>query len=75
MCVLVGQYASMGNDKYWRWERHTLEYRKVGPGVTYVRMNFPEYPLKVYTMTIDLKNQYNSIETFQGNDHAGSTEL
>ena len=52
----------------------TLEYRKVGPGVTYVRMNFPEYPLNVYTMTIDLKNQYNSIETFQGNDHAGSTE-
>lgn len=52
----------------------TLEYRKIGPGIMYARMNFPEYPLNVYTMTIDLKNQHNTIETFQANEHAGSTE-
>ena len=36
----------------------TLECRTVGPGVQYVRMHMPEYPLDVYTMTIDLNNPY-----------------
>ena len=52
----------------------TLECRSVGPGVEYVRMHMPEYPLDVYTLTIDLSNPYNDVNTFIGKDHAGSTE-
>ena len=52
----------------------TLECRTVGPGVQYVRMHMPEYPLDVYTMTIDLNNPYNDVDAFIGKNHAGSTE-
>ena len=52
----------------------TLECRTVGPGVQYVRMHMPEYPLDVYTLTIDLNNPYNDVNAFIGKDHAGSTE-
>ena len=52
----------------------TLECRMVGPGVQYVRMHMPEYPLDVYTMTIDLNNPYNDVDAFIGKNHAGSTE-
>ena len=52
----------------------TLECRSVGPGVQYVRMHMPEYPLDVYTLTIDLNNPYNDVNTFIGKDHAGTTE-
>ena len=52
----------------------TLECRSVGPGVQYVRMHMPEYPLDVYTLTIDLNNPYNDVNAFIGKDHAGTTE-
>lgn len=52
----------------------TLECRSVGPGVQYVRMHMPEYPLDIYTLTIDLNNPYNDVNTFIGKDHAGTTE-
>ena len=48
----------------------TLECRTVGPGVQYVRMHMPEYPLDVYTMTIDLNNPYNDVDAFIGKNHA-----
>ena len=43
-------------------------------GRQYVRMHMPEYPLDVYTMTIDLNNPYNDVDAFIGKNHAGSTE-
>ncbi|MFR1774693.1 MAG: phosphodiester glycosidase family protein [Barnesiella sp.] len=52
----------------------TLEYRQIGPGTVYTRMNFPEIPLNVYTLTMDMGNDYNIIETFQGGEKAGKTE-
>lgn len=52
----------------------TLECRSVGPGVQYVRMHMPDYPLDVYTLTIDLNNPYNDVNAFIGKDHAGTTE-
>ncbi|GHV57799.1 hypothetical protein FACS1894182_07630 [Bacteroidia bacterium] len=52
----------------------TLEYRMVGPGVSYARLSFPSYPLSVYMLTIDLNNPYNFIETFQANEQVGKTE-
>lgn len=52
----------------------TLEYKSVGPGVTYARFNLPQYPLSVYMMTIDLNDNYNSVETFQAYNHLGLTE-
>lgn len=52
----------------------TLVYRQVGPGVMYASLNFPDYPLNVHMMTVDLNNQYNSVETFQANNKVGSVE-
>ena len=52
----------------------TLEYRQIGPGTVYTRMNFPEIPLNVYTLTMDMGNDYNIFETFQGGEKAGKTE-
>lgn len=52
----------------------TLTYRQVGPGIRYAFMRLPEYPINVHMMTIDLNNQYNTVETFQSYDRTGSTE-
>lgn len=52
----------------------TLVHRQVAPGILYTKMYFPEYPLNVYMMTVDLNNEYNAVETFQGGDQAGKTE-
>jgi len=52
----------------------TLEYKIVGPGITYAKLSLPEYPLSVYTLVVDLNNQYNFIETFQAGNQVGKTE-
>ncbi|BEH00102.1 phosphodiester glycosidase family protein [Bacteroides sedimenti] len=52
----------------------TLAYRQVGPGTFYTYMRLPELPINVHMMTIDLNNQYNTVETFQANNRVGSTE-
>ncbi len=52
----------------------TLSYRQVAPGTMYTYMSFPEYPMNVHMLTIDLRNQYNAVETFQASDHVGKTE-
>lgn len=52
----------------------TLMHRTIGPGVTYTKLSFPDYPLSVYLMTVDLTNQYNKIETFQAQNQVGKTE-
>ena len=48
--------------------------KKVGPGVTYVRLRIPDFPLNINYMQVDLNNPYNQIETFQGQDMVGRTE-
>jgi len=52
----------------------TLVYKQVGPGIMYTFMNLTDYPLNVHMMTIDLNNQYNTVETFQANNRTGSVE-
>jgi len=52
----------------------TLVYRQVGPGAMYINMHLSEYPINVHMMTIDLNNQYNTVETFQAYNRTGSTE-
>lgn len=52
----------------------TLEYRMIGPGVSYTRFNLPDYPLSAYMLTIDMTNPYNFVETFQAADQLGKTE-
>ena len=48
--------------------------KEVGPGVTYVRLRIPDFPLNINYMQVDLNNPYNQIETFQGQDMVGRTE-
>lgn len=52
----------------------TLEYRIIGPGIEYIRLYLPEYPIAAYLMVVDLNNPYNFIETFQAQNHLGKTE-
>lgn len=52
----------------------TLIRKEIGPGVVYHRIRIPEYPLNINTLTVDLTNQYNRIETTVGNEVLGSTE-
>jgi len=52
----------------------TLSYKSVGPGAMYAHLYFPEYPMSVYMMTIDMENSYNRVETFQASNQAGKTE-
>ena len=56
------------------YEFERLIDRKIGPGVTYTRMRFPDYPLNVNMLTVDLNNQYNRIETTAGKETSYSTE-
>ena len=53
----------------------TLEHRRVGPGTTYTSFYLKELPVYVYILKLDLRNPYNSIETFLANDKIGGTEL
>ena len=52
----------------------TLEYRMIGPGISYTRFVLPQYPLSAYLLTIDLTNPYNFVETFQAGNQVGKTE-
>lgn len=52
----------------------TLEYRQIGPGMDYTKINLPDYPIDAYILTVDLKNENNKIETFQAQNKVRSTE-
>lgn len=51
-----------------------VEKRDIGPGTTWRRLRVEEYPLNVNLVTMDMKNEWNRVETFQGRDAIGSTE-
>lgn len=68
--IMAGTLDILGVSK----QVDTLMYRSVGPGVMYTSMHMPDYPINVYMLTIDLKNPYNSIETFQAGNTVGKTE-
>ncbi len=53
----------------------TIEYKVVGPGTTFCHGLLTDGPEHFYTLTIDLHNQYNNIETFLGKDCVEGTEL
>ncbi len=52
----------------------SLEYRMIGPGVSYTKFTLPDYPLSAYLLEVDLTNPYNLIETFQAQNQVGRTE-
>ncbi len=52
----------------------TLEYYPVGPGTMYTKIYVPTLRQKVYTLTVDLQNQYNDVESFVGQDKVIETE-
>lgn len=56
------------------YEIETLLDYDLGPGVRYTRLRLPAYPLNVNMLRIDVGNEYNSIETTQGQDLLYKTE-
>lgn len=76
LLVAFGANAKTSSIDIWGVSKaiDTLEYKQMGPGIVYTRLSFPEYPLSVYMLTIDLNNPYNFIETFQAGDQLGKTE-
>ncbi len=67
MCFVID---ASGNES----QIDTLVHRQVAPGITYTKTYFPMYPLNVYMLTVDLNNEYNTVETFQAGNQAGKTE-
>ncbi|MEG2218595.1 MAG: phosphodiester glycosidase family protein [Muribaculaceae bacterium] len=57
-----------------KYDVDTLIRKEIGPGVTYTRIRIPKFPLNVNTITMDLTNPYNRIETTVGQEVLGSTE-
>jgi len=74
LSCFVGSYA--GNIDIWGVSKKvdTLENKSMGAGVVYTKFLLPEYPITVYMLTVDLNNQYNTVETFQAYNHLGKTE-
>lgn len=52
----------------------TLEIYKIGPGVIYQHLYFPEIPLYAYLAIVDLNDQNLAIESFIGQDKVLGTE-
>lgn len=57
------------------YELTRLIERDLGPGVHYMRLRLPDYPLNVNILTMDMDNEYNTIETTIANDSQFGTEL
>lgn len=53
----------------------TIVYKQVGPGTVYAQTYLPSMRQRIYTLTIDLTNPYNKIETFLAKDCVAGTEL
>lgn len=56
------------------YQLDTLISRDVGPGIHYLRLRLPEYPLNVNMLIMDLNNPYNRVETTTGQDFLTKTE-
>lgn len=56
------------------YDADTLIRKEIGPGVIYTRIRIPSYPLNINTITMDLTNPYNKVETTQGAEALGNTE-
>ena len=56
------------------YQLDTLISRDVGPGIHYLRLRLPEYPLNVNMLIMDLNNPYNRVETTTGQDYLTKTE-
>jgi len=51
----------------------TVAHRPVGPGMWHTRIVNSSVPWNINVLTVDLKNQYMSIETAKSNDRLGAT--
>lgn len=69
--TLAAETMSLGGNDY---EFERIIERKIGPGTTYLRLRFPDYPLNVNMVMVDLNNPYNRIETTVANESAKGTE-
>ena len=69
--VFAGNYIINGVSR----NIDTIEYKVVGPGTTYCHGFLTDGPEHFHTLTIDLHNPYNNIETFLGKDCVEGTEL
>ncbi len=56
------------------YEMDRLIERQIGPGTTYYRLRFPDFPLNVNMLIVDLNNPYNRIETTAGKETSNNTE-
>lgn len=68
---MTAETMTLGGKEY---EFERLIERKIGPGTTYLRLRFPDYPLNVNMVMVDLNNPYNQIETTIANESAKGTE-
>ena len=56
------------------YQANVLTERDLGPGVHWMRLRLPDYPLNVNILTMDMTNPYNRVETTQAYDKLFSTE-
>ena len=52
----------------------TIMRRQIGPGIVQTIVRVPEYPLNAYVLEMDMKNEYNRVETTQANNTLGKQE-
>lgn len=71
-CQATGETVEVSGTTY---ELTRLVERDLGPGVHYLRVRLPEYPLNVNIITMDMDNPYTTIETTIANDTQFGTEL
>ena len=72
MCVPYADAQAVIGGRNYRVD--TLMHRKIGPGVTHMRLRLPDYPLNVYLLEVDVTNKYNRVETTQAKNLLGQTE-
>lgn len=46
----------------------TINDYQIGPGIRYLKINYPQHPLIMWVTEVDLTNSYNTIEQVQSND-------
>ncbi|MDR1880304.1 MAG: phosphodiester glycosidase family protein [Tannerellaceae bacterium] len=46
----------------------TISHHTVGPGIFFTELLYPEKPLAIYVITVDLNNPNNTVESYQSNN-------
>ena len=72
-CVLAARADIVIDNKTYHVD--TLVHHQVGPGIINTIVRFPDYPLNVYVLSVDLNDPNNRVETTFGHGIIGKTEL